>query len=156
MLRESTSTEDKFALLGTMSRVPDTGLRQELLDFSFAASSKEAVSMTELNAVVLGMRDGSAEAQRELWEYVRSHWEDRFLAKVSDPPKQDDYLGIVLGGLVGQDSLDDVECFFGKRDSTQWASILETAKEGIKNRTAQRERDLETFTAWLVEHGYTL
>lgn len=150
--------DGKEICLQALGHVADEAIiKKELLPFLFStsppAAAKDSVppgDMHILAAVLAANRVG----RPLLWQYLRDNW-SQFNDKLGgNPILVDRMINVSLSKFADNESLRDIERFFGAVSTKGFDRTLEQVKDKIYGRAAYQTRDAKGVKAWLVENGY--
>jgi aminopeptidase N len=144
------SVDGKEIALQSLGRVQTPELATEYLDFTF--SDKVAVQDRHSPAIALA---ANGKTRLALWEYVKTHWDDRIFKTLSgNMVVLERFLRVALNKFASYEVKSDIEKFFEGKDQRGYDRGLGVVKDTIEGQAKYKERDVEVVREWLKTHGY--
>ncbi|OTA99541.1 hypothetical protein M426DRAFT_325072 [Hypoxylon sp. CI-4A] len=151
------SIDGKEVCLASLGSVRDPELISKSIlpfnsDLSPPAPPSESVPSGDMHTLASVLASNST-ARPIQWRHIQENWET-LTAKMANPVVLDRFVKRTLDKFTHTRYVDEIDAFFGDKDTGAFDRTLEQVKDAIRGRAAYRERDATVIKEWLGANGY--
>jgi puromycin-sensitive aminopeptidase len=137
----SDHAEERSDCLRAMGRVPDEGLKRQVLDWAL-----EHVRSQDIRQPFASVATNAA-GVRIAWQFCQDKW-DVVIKKVA-PIMLGSLIGVVVGRFHHANDAAAVASWLASKDTASFKRTLDVALEGVRLKSTAFERDRDTLAKWL-------
>ncbi|KAH8805345.1 putative aminopeptidase [Xylogone sp. PMI_703] len=145
----NTSVDGKDVGLTALGSVQQPEIILKYLDFVFAGN----VTLQDVRVCATALA-ANPQARRQLWKYVQDNWEYLQKRMGKNFSVLERFVKLCLVRFSDRAVLNEIEDFFGKKDTGGFNRSLSAVIETIRVNVNYRERDEEDIIGWLTLNGY--